>query len=73
VMLVAGIYELLGLLGMPGLSAFIPILFIGFLGAFLMGWLAIRWFMGYIQNHTLYKFAIYCLITAFVCLVFTIL
>jgi undecaprenyl-diphosphatase len=60
VMLAAGGYQSLDLLKMPGLGAFLPILAVGFVTAALVGWLAIKWLLGYINKHSLYIFAGYC-------------
>ncbi|MBT3322048.1 MAG: undecaprenyl-diphosphatase UppP [Anaerolineae bacterium] len=60
VMLAAGAYESLDLLKMPGLAEFIPILLVGFISAAIVGWLAIRWLMDYLNKNSLYAFAIYC-------------
>ncbi len=60
VMVAAGAYESLDLLKMPGLTEFIPTLLVGFIAAALVGWLAIRWLMDYLNKNSLYSFAIYC-------------
>ena len=60
VMLAAGAYESLDLLHMSGLSDFLPVLLLGFLTAALVGWIAIRWLMNYLSQHSLYSFALYC-------------
>ncbi len=60
VMLAAGVYESLDLFRMSGLSDFIPVLLLGFFTAALIGWVAIRWLMNYLKNHSLYVFALYC-------------
>ena len=60
VMLAAGMYESLDLLKMPGLAEFIPTLLVGFITAALVGWLAIRWLMDYLNKRSLYSFALYC-------------
>jgi undecaprenyl-diphosphatase len=62
VMLAAGAYESLDLLAMPGLGDFLPVLLLGFFTAALVGWLAIRWLMDYLNNHSLASFARYCAI-----------
>ena len=62
VMLAAGAYESLDLLQMPGLGEFIPTLLVGFIVAAIVGWIAIRWLMGYLSKNSLYSFAIYCML-----------
>jgi len=70
VLLAAGGYEMLSLLKTPGLSSFMSILLAGLLSAALVGWLAVRWFMGYLSKHSLKWFIVYCLVVGLVCLVF---
>ena len=60
VMLAAGAYESLDLLKTPGLGEFITTLLVGFIVAAIVGWLAIRWLMDYLNKNSLYSFAIYC-------------
>lgn len=73
VMLAAGAYEMLDVIQMPGLSAFLPLLAVGFLTAALVGWLAIKWLLSYLEKHSLYVFAIYCGVVGVGCLLFAIL
>lgn len=72
IMLVAGIYESFSLIQMHGLAQFIPILATGLITSAIIGWIAIRWFMGYLGKHSLHIFALYCLILGLICLVFSI-
>ncbi|MEJ5225233.1 MAG: undecaprenyl-diphosphatase UppP [Anaerolineales bacterium] len=60
IMLAAGAFELLSVLKMPSLGVFLPSLTIGFVTAAVVGWLAIRWLIGYLGRHSLYAFAAYC-------------
>jgi len=69
VMLAAGGYQSLDLLKMAGLTAFLPILAVGFITAAVVGWLAIRWLLGYLNRHSLYVFAAYCALVGIVVLV----
>jgi len=62
VMLAAGAYEMLDVLKMPGLGSFLPVLAVGFITAAVVGWLAIKWLLGYLNRHSLYAFAAYCAI-----------
>jgi len=68
VMLAAGAYESLDLLKMPGLGEFIPTLLFGFIVAAIVGWLAIRWLMDYLNKNSLYAFAVYCAIAGSIAL-----
>ncbi|HTP01300.1 MAG TPA: undecaprenyl-diphosphatase UppP [Anaerolineales bacterium] len=68
VMLAAGGYETLSVLKMPGLGSFLPLVAVGFIAAAVVGWLAIRWLLGYLNRHSLHAFAIYCAIAGLVAL-----
>ena len=69
VMLVAGGYEMLDVIQMPNLSEFLPLLAVGFIAAAIVGWMAIKWLIDYLSNHSLYVFAAYCAIVGILCLV----
>ncbi|MFA5872600.1 MAG: undecaprenyl-diphosphatase UppP [Anaerolineales bacterium] len=73
VMLVAGGYQSLDLLKMPGLGSFLPLLAVGFVSAAIVGWLAVRWLLGYLNKHSLYIFAAYCAVIGAACLVFALI
>ena len=60
VMLAAGLYEMLDVVKMPNLAQFLPLLVVGFVTAAIVGWFAIKWLLNYLNNHSLYVFAIYC-------------
>jgi undecaprenyl-diphosphatase len=60
ILLAAGAYESLSVLRMPGTTAFMPILIVGFVTSALVGWLAVKWLIGYLSKHSMYIFAIYC-------------
>jgi len=60
VMLAAGAYEMLDVIQMPNLGAFLPLLAVGFIAAAIVGWFAIKWLIGYLGKHSLYIFAVYC-------------
>jgi len=61
IMLAAGLLATLDLLKIPGLSSFLPTFLPGFLASALVGYLAIRWLLGYLASHPLYIFAFYCI------------
>jgi undecaprenyl-diphosphatase len=69
VMLAAGAYESLDLLKMPNLSQFLPLLAVGFVTAALVGWLAIKWLLNYLNKNSLYVFAIYCAVVSAILLI----
>ena len=60
VMLAAGLVEAIELFEVPGLTAMIPQLLVGFVVAGILGYLSIRWFLGYLRQKTLLPFAVYC-------------
>ena len=68
VMLAAGGYQSLDLLKMTGLSSFLLPLLVGFGTAALVGWLAIKWLLGYLNKHSLFIFAGYCAVMGLICL-----
>jgi undecaprenyl-diphosphatase len=58
VMLAAGAYEMIDVLQMPDLGAFLPLLAVGFVSAAISGWFAIRWLIAFLGKNSLYGFAI---------------
>jgi len=58
----AGLLSLVELKNISNLSQFLPVMAIGFFTAGIVGFFTIRWLLGYITNHSLVPFAIYCLI-----------
>ena len=70
VMLAAGAYEMLDVLHMPGLTEFLPALGVGFVTAAIVGWLAVRWLLRYLANHSLYVFSAYCAVIGVIVLTF---
>jgi undecaprenyl-diphosphatase len=73
VMLAAGGYQSLDLLKMSGLGTFLPALAVGFIVAAVVGWLAVKWLLGYLNKHSLYVFAAYCGVIGLTCLAFALL
>jgi undecaprenyl-diphosphatase len=60
ILLVAGLYETIQAILLPNTTEFLPILLTGFVTSAIIGWLAIRWLLGYLRKHSLYVFALYC-------------
>jgi undecaprenyl-diphosphatase len=60
IMLAAGLLATIDLFAIPTLTSFLPILITGFLISAIVGYYAIRWFMGFLRTRNLYPFAIYC-------------
>jgi undecaprenyl-diphosphatase len=69
VMLAAGGYQSLDLLKMPALGTFLPLLAVGVTAAAVVGWLAIKWLLNYLNKHSLYVFAGYCTVVGLIVLV----
>ena len=70
VMLAAGAYEALGLLKLPHLGQFLPLLAVGFITAAIVGWFAIKWLINYLSKNSLYIFAGYCAVVGFIVILF---
>jgi undecaprenyl-diphosphatase len=68
IMLAAGGYETYGLFkdGVD-FGSFLPLITVGFVTAGIVGWLSIKWLLGYLGKHSLYSFAIYCAALGAVC------
>lgn len=67
----AGAYETLNVIQMPGTMDFLPYLTVGFVTAGIVGWLSIKWLLGFLQIHSLYIFAGYCAVVGFICIIFS--
>ncbi|NUM44415.1 MAG: undecaprenyl-diphosphatase UppP [Anaerolineales bacterium] len=59
IMLAAGAVSLVDLAGMPGVGAFLPQIAVGFVTAGVVGYLSIRWLLGYLAKRPLFVFAGY--------------
>ncbi len=66
IMAAAGLLALVDLFSVPSLSGMLPIILVGFLISMAVGYLAIRWFMGFLKQKTLFPFALYCGVLAVV-------
>ena len=62
IMLAAGLLAGLDLLDMPNFSRLLPVFIPGFIIAGVVGYLSIRWLLGYLTHRSLSAFAIYCLV-----------
>ena len=60
VMLAAGALELKDVFVVPGLSALLPSIAIGFLAAAGVGYVSIRWMLNFVTHHSLRIFSVYC-------------
>lgn len=61
ILLAAGFYETVQVILLPNTTEFLPVLATGFVVSAIVGWLAIRWLLGYLRKHSLYVFSAYCL------------
>ncbi len=73
VMLAAGAYETLGLFKLHNLGQFLPLILIGFVTAAVVGWLSIKWLLGFLNKHSLYVFAAYCALIGAVCVILNLI
>jgi undecaprenyl-diphosphatase len=69
----AGLIATLDLFDIPDFTAQLPTLIVGFVSAAIVGYLAIRWLLGYLTHRSLYVFAVYCVALAAVVLLVTLL
>jgi len=60
IMLGVGIYQTFEVIHLTGFREFLPALALGFISAAIVGWLAVRWLLAYLNKNSLYSFAIYC-------------
>ena len=65
----AGLFKLLGLVGATDLAASIPTLVAGFLASAVCGYACIGALLRFLQRHTLYVFSVYCVLLGCFCLV----
>lgn len=72
ILIAAGAYESLQVIQMDGTTAFLPYLAVGFTTAAVVGWLSIKWLLGFLQKHSLYIFAGYCAVVGLICLAFSL-
>ncbi len=70
VMVGAGVLALKDLAALPAADHFLLPLLAGFLAALVSGYIAIRWLLAYLGNHSLYGFAVYCALVGVVVLLF---
>ncbi len=70
ILIAAGAYESVRVIAMPGTTEFLPFLIVGFVTSAIVGWLAIKWLIGFLSKHSMYVFAAYCLVAGILLLVF---
>lgn len=70
IMMAAGLLELIDLVRLPQLPQLLPIFIPGFLAAAVVGYLSIRWLLGYLTKNTFTIFAVYCALLSLSTMVF---
>ena len=66
VMMAAGFLAILDLISLPNSLSLLPTYIPGFIAAAVVGYLVIRWLLGYLARHSLYIFASYCAILSLI-------
>jgi len=69
ILLAAGAYEAFRVVQSDGYAEFLPYLAVGFVTAAIVGWFSIKWLLGFLQKHSLYIFAAYCVVVGLICLI----
>lgn len=73
IMAAAAGYESLSVLKAHIMHNLLAPLAVGFAVAAIVGWLAVKWLLGYLNKHSLYIFAAYCAVVGAACLVFALI
>jgi len=68
IMLAAGVVASIDLIQTPNLRSLLPVFIPGFIASAVVGYLSIRWLLGYLARHPLYIFSIYCTVLALITL-----
>jgi len=71
IMLAAGILGVKDLLDVPNLGQMVVLVAVGFILAGVVGYLVIRWFIGYLRGKSLLPFAAYCAVLALLVIAIT--
>ena len=69
IMIAAGLLSTVDLFKMPGTGSILPQILVGFVTAIVVGYLSIRWLLGYLAKRPLYIFAGYVVVVGFVILI----
>lgn len=72
-MLGVGAYQIYEVIHLDGFLDFLPVLVLGFISAAIVGWLAIRWLLSYLNKNSLYIFSAYCALAGIMVLSFHML
>jgi undecaprenyl-diphosphatase len=73
IMLAAGLLGVFDLIKVKALVQFLPMLMAGFIASALVGYLVIHWMLNYLNKHSLFVFAGYCIILGVLVLGFSLL
>ena len=73
IMLAAGLLGVVDLLKVKDLVQFLPMLAAGFIASALVGYFVIHWMLNYLNKHSLFVFAVYCIILGVLMLSFSLL
>ncbi len=57
---------------MPNFTDLLPVFIPGFIAAAVVGYLSIRWLLGFLARGTLYGFVVYCVVMALLVMLVTI-
>ena len=68
VLIGAGVVAARDLLHVPNPAAYVAPIGVAFVAAGVVGYLCIRWLLGYLARRSLYGFAIYCAVVSVICL-----
>lgn len=72
IMLAAGLSASLDLVGIPNLTGILPIFIPGFITAAVVGYISIRWLIGYLTHHSLTVFSVYCVLVGLLAIIVSI-
>lgn len=72
IMLAAGVLATFDLLQVENLTSLLPVYIPGFITAAIVGYIAIRWLITYLNRHSLYIFVAYCAVVGSGCVLFGI-
>ncbi len=70
IFIAAGALSITDLFDLPDLASFLPALLAGFVTSAIVGYLSIKWLLGYVSRHSLRAFAYYCLGLAAITFIF---
>ncbi|HZK17267.1 MAG TPA: undecaprenyl-diphosphatase UppP [Anaerolineaceae bacterium] len=72
IMLAAGLLSVIDLVRAEFFLEFLPALLLGFVIAGVVGYLSIRWLLGYLKKHSLIGFALYCVAISVLTIIVTV-